>query len=107
MSLGIVEEIRRMVKQRPRILESVRGGSYTQLGEGRIIENISRTAQELISTIQARRPKVIPTVVERIKTYEPGRLIKTVTEEVSKTVTTTQASSAPTVTSTAGILRRG
>jgi len=107
MSLGIVEEIRRVLKQRPRVLEGIGGRSYTQLGEGRIIENISRTAQELISTIQARRPKVIPTVIERIKAYEPGKLIKTVTEGVSRSATTTQAPPAPTATSTAGILRRG
>lgn len=112
MSLGIVEEVRRMLQTRPRLVDVLRGGTYRQVGSGAIIENVSKTAQELITTIQMKRPKIIPTVMEKIKTYEPGKLIKTLTPTgagVGRTVTVpppTTTTTITTTTTTTGLLRK-
>jgi len=75
--MSLVEEFRRWVKVRPKVLGGLELGTYSQLGGGKVIETVSKTAQEFITTIQEKRPKIIPTVMEKIKTYEPGKLVKT------------------------------
>jgi len=111
VSLGIVEEVRRVLQTRPKLVDVLRGRTYRQIGSGAIIENVSKTAQELITTIQEKRPKIIPTVMEKIKTYEPGKLIKTLTPTgtgIGRTATpppTTTTTTTTTITTT-GLLRK-
>lgn len=46
------------------------------IGQGKIIEAVSQTVDKLVQTIKEKRPNIIPTVLERIKTFEPGKRIK-------------------------------
>jgi len=75
--MSLVEEFRKWVKTRPKVLGELKVGTYRQLGGGRIVENVGKTVQELLTTVQEKRPKIIPTVIERVKTYEPGKALKT------------------------------
>jgi hypothetical protein len=86
--MSLVEELRKWIQSRPKLLERVRpeAGMSTEVGGGKIIETVTSSVQNLIATIQERRPKILPTVVETIKSYEPGRIVKTVVEETTKTV---------------------
>jgi len=78
-------EIREKIKAK-RLLGEERGvlrGSETRgqviggvIGGGKIIESISKTIDQVLTIAKERRPNIIPTVLERIKTYEPGKRIK-------------------------------
>jgi len=88
--MSLVEELRRWVQTRPKILGGAgilrTPGMSTQIGSGKIIETITGNIQSFISTVQEKRPKIIPTVMENIKAYQPGKVVKTVVEEATKTV---------------------
>jgi hypothetical protein len=47
-----------------------------QLGGGKVIQKVSESIDRLVATAKEKRPNIIPTVIERIKTYEPGKRIK-------------------------------
>jgi hypothetical protein len=64
-----------------------------QIGRGAVIDQVTKRVDTLIATIKERRPQIIPTVVERIKAFEPGKRIT----ELVKLPESTQA---PTPTST-------
>jgi hypothetical protein len=88
--MSLVEELRRWIQTRPKLVGGAgmlrSPGMATQLGSGKVIESITSTVKNFISTVQEKRPKVIPSVIETIKSYEPGKVVKTVVEQTTKTV---------------------
>jgi hypothetical protein len=111
--MSLVEELRKWIQTRPKLIGGVgvlRGTGTdmsTQIGSGKIVETVTSSIQNLISTVQTKRPKIIPTVMETIKTYQPGKVVKTVVEQTTKTVqqitsgvTGAPAAPAPTTTVT-------
>jgi len=83
--MSYVEEIRKRIQElrerlrsrRPLAGETVlRGEPGKLIGGGKIIEQVSQGIDKIISIAREKRPNIIPTVLERIKTYEPGRRIK-------------------------------
>ena len=76
--MSFVEEIRRVLERRPKLVEGLlRGTTYRQIGSGAIINTIMTTIDQFVSTVQEKRPKIIPTVIETIQRYEPGKIVKT------------------------------
>jgi len=110
--MSFVEEARKRVQEimerikarRPFVQGSMLRGSEGQvigglIGGGKIIENISKTIDNVVSMAKERRPNIIPTVLERIKAYEPGKRIKEIVP-----LTTGETSTTPS-TETKKILR--
>jgi hypothetical protein len=83
------QELLERVRTRRLIGEGgVLGGSRGQIvGGGKILEQISKGIDRLVEIAKERRPNIIPTVIERLKTYEPGKRIK---ELLPSTTTETQ-----------------
>jgi hypothetical protein len=94
--MPILEELRKRVasiRERIRVLPTERGLTREQaIGEGRVIETIQRTIDNIISAAKERRPNIIPTVIEKIKTYQPGKRIM----ELVPTRTTPSPTPSPT-----------
>jgi len=89
-----IEEMREKIKARRILGEGSQGQIIGGIiGGGKIIENVTKSIDNIISMAKERRPNIIPTVMEKIKTYEPGKRIKEIvpipTSESSKTTTTT------------------
>jgi hypothetical protein len=82
--MSIIEELRKWIKIRPKMFEGA--GMSTQIGSGKVVETVTSSIQNFVTTLQERRPKIIPTVMETIKIYEPGKMVKTVVEQATKTV---------------------
>ena len=101
--MSFVEQARRRVQElmekarTRRLLGSgtmLRGTQgQTQIGGGKVIQRVSESIDRLVATAKEKRPNIIPTVIERIKTYEPGKRIK-------ELVPITAAPPAPTTTTT-------
>jgi len=45
------------------------------LGQGAIIEQATKRVDELLATVKEKRPNIIPTVLEKVKAFEPGKRI--------------------------------
>jgi hypothetical protein len=78
--IPILEEFRRRIasiRERIKVLPTERR-LITQgqvIGEGKVIETIQKTVDNIISMAKEKRPNIIPTVMEKIKTYQPGKRI--------------------------------
>jgi hypothetical protein len=74
-----VQELMERVKTR-RVLGSgtmLRGTQgQIQIGGGKVIQKVGESIDRLVAMAKEKRPNIIPTVMERIKTYEPGKRIK-------------------------------
>jgi hypothetical protein len=82
-SLSFVEELRRRIAElrekakRPRLIrgeEATTAGGV--IGGGKVIETVTERIDKFIATVKEKRPNIIPTVLERVKTYEPGKRLK-------------------------------
>ena len=111
--MSLVEQARKRAQE---ILEKIRtrrllaGQSITRssegqvigglIGGGKVIENIGKSLDNLVALAKERRPNIIPTVMERIKAFEPGKRIKELLpplgEGTTTTTTTTGTGTAPT-----------
>jgi hypothetical protein len=82
--VSFVEELRKRVaelRERAKTRRLIRGeeaGTTTGgvIGGGKVIETVTERIDKFIATVKEKRPNIIPTVLERIKTYEPGKRIK-------------------------------
>ena len=72
--MSLVEEFRGWMKRRPRVLK-VGKGSMGQIGSGVIVEQFLATFEDFVRAVQEKRPKVIPTVMQRIKEFQPGKAL--------------------------------
>jgi hypothetical protein len=81
--VSFVEELRKRVAElrekakRPRLIrgeEATTAGGV--IGGGKVIETVTERIDRFIATVKEKRPNIIPTVFERIKTYEPGKRLK-------------------------------
>jgi hypothetical protein len=72
--MSLVEEFREWVKRRPRPLR-IGKGSMGQIGTGVIVEQFLATFEDFVRTVQEKRPKVIPTVMQKIKEFQPGKAL--------------------------------
>jgi len=89
--VSFVEELRKRIAElrekakRPRLIrgELIRGEEATTaggvVGGGKVIETVTERIDWFIATVKEKRPNIIPTVLERIKTFEPGKRIKELT----------------------------
>lgn len=57
------------------------------IGGGKLIETVTKSVDEFLMRIKERRPNIVPYVLEKMRTYEPGKRIK----EVLPTPTATPA----------------
>lgn len=82
-----IEEIRRRIMERAKLIRErlVPGrlggeivGKGGIVGGGRLITTASETIDKVLQTVKEKRPNVLPTVLERIRTFEPGKRIKEV-----------------------------
>jgi len=78
--IPILEEFRKRVmsiRERVKILPTERKlvAQGQVIGEGKIIETVQQTVNNIISMAKEKRPNIIPTVMEKIKTYQPGKRI--------------------------------
>jgi len=94
LNLSLLEELRKrtteIMSKLPRPLE--KGVLRTQgqvIGGGKIIETVQTTVQNILATAKEKRPNIIPTVMEKIKTYQPGRRIMELVPGRMPTTTTT------------------
>jgi len=76
-----------------------------QIGKGAIIDQVTKRVDTLIATIKERRPQIIPTVVERIKTFEPGKRITELVKPPEGVPTPTAPTPTPTPAPTKKLLR--
>jgi hypothetical protein len=78
-----------------------------QIGKGALIDQVTKRFDTLITTIKERRPQIIPTVVERIKAFEPGKRITELVNppEGAPTPTAPTPTSTPTPAPTKKLLR--
>jgi hypothetical protein len=84
--MSLVEQLRSRVQEvlsRVRARRPLLGGESAQgqvigglIGGGKVIENVSRSIDNLVKMAKERRPNIIPTVLERVRTFEPGKRIK-------------------------------
>jgi hypothetical protein len=72
-----VAELRERAKTR-RLIRGEEAGTTAGgvIGGGKVIETVTERIDKFIATVKEKRPNIIPTVLERIKTYEPGKRIK-------------------------------
>jgi hypothetical protein len=73
-----IEELREKIKARKPLLgeSMLRGEREKLLGGGRLVQQVGQNIDRLVARAKERRPNIIPTVMERIKTYEPGKRLK-------------------------------
>jgi len=81
--MSVVEQVRSRVRE---LLERVRTrrllGQATApttgplIGGGRIIQTVSESIDRVIAMAKERRPNIIPMVLERLRTYEPGAKVR-------------------------------
>jgi hypothetical protein len=74
LGMSLVEEFREWVKKRPKVLR-VSKGSMGQIGTGVVVEQFLATFEDFVRTVQEKRPKVIPTVMQKIKEFQPGKAL--------------------------------
>lgn len=90
--MSMIEDVRRRLMERmqevrarvPMLREGslLRGGSIRGqivpglIGGGKVIETISQSVDRLIAMAKERRPNIIPTVLERVRTFEPGKRVR-------------------------------
>jgi hypothetical protein len=81
--VSFVEELRKRIAElrekakRPRLIrgeEATTAGGV--IGGGKVIETVTERIDKFIATVKEKRPNIIPTVLERVKTYEPGKRLK-------------------------------
>jgi|GEM_PF-3991643 len=72
--LGILGESNKRVLLRG---ENNSGGvvGQIQIGQGVLIDQVTKRVDTLLATIKEKRPQIIPTVVEKIRTFEPGKRV--------------------------------
>ncbi|MEM1866050.1 MAG: hypothetical protein QXD57_07470 [Ignisphaera sp.] len=62
------------------IMRGVGGGTLLRgdikIGEGKVLDNIAKTLDNVVNRVKEVRPNIIPAVVERVKTYQPGSRIQ-------------------------------
>jgi hypothetical protein len=97
--MRVLDEFRRRVmsiRERARVATTERRLLHGQVfGEGKIIETIQQSVNNIVSIAKEKRPNIIPTAIERIKTYQPGKRImelippKSVSAPAPSPVTTT------------------
>jgi hypothetical protein len=59
------------------------------IGKGKVIEQVSKTLDELTARIKERKPEILPTVIERIEKWRPGTRVKELVPKVPTATTTT------------------
>lgn len=84
--MSFVEELRKRVAElrerakRPRLIRGEETAAGTTaggvIGGGKVIETVTERIDKFIATVKEKRPNIIPTVLERVKAYEPGKRIK-------------------------------
>lgn len=83
--MSLVEQLRSRVQEvlsRVRARRPLLGGESAGqvigglIGGGKVIENVSRSIDNLVRMAKERRPNIIPTVLERVRTFEPGKRIR-------------------------------
>jgi len=89
-----LEEIRKRLAERTKIIrERLLGPRKTAgeiigkggiIGGGRIITAVSETVDKVLASIKERRPNIVPAVMERIRTMEPGKRVKEILPPVEK-----------------------
>lgn len=87
MSVPIIEEVRKNILER---VEKIRGRigmlgeskeipsllrGQVQVGGGKILEKAMSRVDQVTARISQIRPNILPQVVERLKTYEPGKRV--------------------------------
>jgi hypothetical protein len=101
--MSLVEEFREWVKRRPKPLKIGRG-SMGQIGTGVVVEQFLATFEDFVRTVQEKRPKVIPTVMQKIKEFQPGRALMGLTPTTGTAART--PARAPETAPERGLLRR-
>jgi hypothetical protein len=102
--MSLVEEFREWVKRRPKILK-VGKSSMGQIGSGVIVEQFLATFEDFVRTVQEKRPKVIPTVMQKLKEFQPGKALMGLAPTTTGTTTRTPTR-APEATPERGLLRK-
>jgi len=112
-----IEELRKRLSERTATIRErltsrlsgqstlLRGGSESgspqrMFGQGKIIDRVSERVDKTLKTLQERRPNIIPTVMERIKTYEPGKRITQLLQRPETKAGETPATTTTTTTAT-------
>jgi hypothetical protein len=100
---GLLSEEERPILLRGESTTNVAG--QIQIGRGAIIDQVTKRFDTLIATIRERRPQIIPTVVERIKAFEPGKRITELVKPPESIATPAAPTPTPTPTPTKKLLR--
>jgi len=116
LKIPTIEELRKRLSERTATIRErltsrlsgqsalLRGGSESGsqqrlFGEGKMINRVSERIDKTLKTLQERRPNIIPTVMERVKTYEPGkRITQLLQRPETRTTETPAATTATTAT---------
>ena len=99
----MVEEFREWLRRRPKVLK-VGKASLGQVGTGAIVEQVLVTFEDFVRTVQEKRPKVIPTVLQKMKEFQPGKALMGLAPTTGTTART--PARAPEATPEKGLLRK-
>lgn len=67
---------------------------FAQIGDGKVLDNITKAVDNVVKRVREVKPNIIPTVVEKVRTYQPGtriqQLLPSTPPSTTTTTTTTQ-----------------
>lgn len=64
---------------------------FAQIGDGKVLDNITKAVDNVVKRVREVKPNIIPTVVERVRTYQPGTRIQQLLPSTPPSTTATTA----------------
>ena len=97
----ITARVRRPLLGQKSLLRGSEGqilGPEGLIGGGKVIEHVTKAVDNVLEALSERRPNIIPAVMEKIKTWEPGKRLKELIPKTSEEGTQTPSAGTTTTT---------